>query len=473
MILPNRMSSALLVVLTLLVAVGSQVACTAQEAPSALSGLSSSEIFDITDGRQLKSNDVAVDRLLFRIAQTSRANLNRFAQFSESVEFDQLVEDPRDYRCHVFSISGTAKSFQRLESSSEGLEADERGRYLVHVTLEEGQDCLVVLPDETESGISVPSRWKQNVELDEPVRFEGFFLAVYDFHNDSEAGPRSIKVSGLVQSDVPVFVAKRIEWTPVEDHGFSLTNSELLLARNGVDIGALDRLRLNANGPMRKVDSLPFYQLLAAANGMERKQFPADGLVDFEDCLQSASKSVGQPMQLQGTVRRITEVQVSDIDAQTEFGIDRYYQLHLFLPLDQQEIVIRSKDQAPDSDQVMRLDSRFPMTVCCRELPDEKSAMEGKLVSVQGFFFKLWNYESELSRTKSTRLNQISPLIIALPPTLIANDGAMINWWISAAAILTILIAGLLLWFYGPGDSGQRPSSARTGLPDQIEIPGD
>lgn len=479
MILRNRNSSFWLASLTLAVILGSHVACDAQDAPSALSGLSSSEIFDITDGRQLKINDVAVDRLMFRVAQTSRANLNRFAKFTASVEFDQLVGEPRDYRCHVFSISGTAKSFQRFESSSEDLEASERGRYLVHVILEDGQDCLVVLPEATGNGHSVPHRWKRGVELDEPVNFKGFFLAVYDFPGDVNegtevgTGSRSITVPNLSQSDVPLFVARQVQWMPVEDHAFSLSDAELLLAGNGVDIGALDRLRPNANGPMRKVDSLSFYQMLTAANALDRKQFPVGDLVDFKACLQSASKSVGQPMQLRGTVRKITEVQVSDPDAQAEFGLDRYYQLHLFLPLDQQEIVIRSKDQSSDSEQVMRLNSRFPITVCCRELPDEKSVMEGKLVSVQGFFFKLWNYESELSRTKSTRLNQISPLIIALPPTLIAEDGATISWWIGAAAVLMILGIGLLLWFYGSSGSDRQSSSARTGLPDQIDISGE
>ena len=457
----------LCVLVLILLAIGSDSA-KSQDSPAALSGFSSSEIFDITDGRPLKMQDPALSRLLFRVMQTSRTSLRKYGQTDAGVGVKEIRSSPRDYRCHVISIAGLATDCLTIQNSlAEEGEPNQR-IVLVRVETESGEECVVVLPA---SRADFANRWLASERIHEPVKFQGFFLAVYDFHADAEADA-ALQVLNLKQAECPILVANQLEWYPDGNSQVATTMSEQLLAKHRVDIGEkIGRM----NGKMTKQDSLPFYQLLAAADSIEAVGFPTAEQVKFTDCLQRPRQCFRKPVQVRGLVRQVTEVKVSDPQINAEFGLKRYYQLQMFVPLKNQQIVVQAprsdaNGSADENDGKIRHENRFPVTVCVAKLPAPIEEVEGKLAAVEGFFFKLWNYESELSRSKSASLNQISPLIVGQQPKLIADSSQDLNWWIGLAALLGITGIAMLAWFYRPTE--QR-SAIRSDLPDSIEMPGD
>ncbi len=94
-----------------------------------------------------------------------------------------------------------------------------------------------------------------------------------------------------------------------------------------------------------------------------------------------------------GTARRALRIEVTDPDVRQRFGIDHYYELHVFLPLQQPLRLIDATDGKTHTY------GSFPCTICLRQLPPE--VPEGveirHLVRVTGWFMKLWSYRSQLT----------------------------------------------------------------------------
>ena len=107
------------------------------------------------------------------------------------------------------------------------------------------------------------------------------------------------------------------------------------------------------------------------------------------------------------------KLKVDDPDIQTRYGIDHYYQLHIFVPFDEVRIATgESGKEAP----VIR--NRFPVTCCATELPPGLEPGQDINVNVRftGFNYKLWAYQSGLVSADNPKHRQPSPMFIGVAP---------------------------------------------------------
>ena len=106
----------------------------------------------------------------------------------------------------------------------------------------------------------------------------------------------------------------------------------------------------------------------------------AKGLFSVAPLFNEPANQVGELVLLEGTVRRVTRVDVGKTsdgaasDVARRFGIDHYYELDLFT------------DDSQNN----------PIVVCVRELPPGFPVGDGlhEPVRVAGLFFKSWSFES-------------------------------------------------------------------------------
>ena len=430
----------------------------AQPTPTDLSGFTADEIFEIRDGQRLHVDDPNMARMLFRANKTTERTLKKFGSQNQGTTLPQIVQDPRSYRGYVLHFSGTAISVRQYDVNDSKFS-------LIHAIIHES-DCLIALPPN-----GIPKRWPNDRRLNEPIEFHAFFLANFDFHPSGKIAENTIRApSRSSTSTLPLLVAKSLQWRPTNRNElFDVSESELLLAKNGVDITRLDRVRENAIGKIDQHSAQSFYETLNAAANIETHSFPANK-VDFISCLQNPSRHQSAAVRLNGQVRRITEIKIDDPYYRSR-GLSNYFQVDLFVPLENHKIVFRFPD-AKSNEPIVH-ENRFPITVCIPHIANPKR-LDGKHVTIDTFFFQRWNFESEQTQSRPNSPRQDAPLFIGLTPMVHADSQAHpLNFWIGLVASTSLIGVGLLYWFFGRS-TGSNPHSRndQENLPAQIEITG-
>ncbi len=438
-----------------------------QESPAALSGFESSEVFDVQDDQPWNQYQPIVSRLLYRVCQVSESSLRRFANYNAGIQPADIRTTPRDFRLRVFALRGRVKRIVDIRSDANDAALPFEGLTLSRLITDDQTELLVLTPilrDSTRPP-AIPARWPRNTDIDQLVNLHGFFLALVDWGGDADQRA----AMGLSNDQAPVLVAPRLAWLP--DHSSAaipVGDSQLLLARHGVDVGRLEALRNSTSPTIGVEDTASFYQLLSASPEISRDELPRES-IDFKDCLQNSHQHHGDALTVSGHVRRITRLAIKDDSIQRRYGLDHYFQLDLLVPLDNQRIVIRPPQRALDDQDMIVHENRYPVSVCVAKLPCSPAEMEHRQVFVEGFFFKIWNYESELTQRQNSRLKQRSPLVIGLTPTRVSPPPDYLSLAIGAVGLA--MLAGLLwlLWFLDfrqPAAHDRRKSD----LPDSIEI---
>jgi hypothetical protein len=176
--------------------------------------------------------------------------------------------------------------------------------------------------------------------------------------------------------------------------------------------------------------------------------------------LQRPEGEAGRVYRLAGTARRALRIRVDDADIQARFGIDHYYEIEMFTPLEQElELTDRNDGQT-------RAYRNFPVTICVAELPPEMPQGDEvrQAIVVDAFFMKLWSYRSQFAAgdpagASDPRRRQISPLLIA-HNVVLDQTRTPVNPWPAfsmAAIVLGGVVAALLVsWWYWRGDRSYR-----------------
>jgi hypothetical protein len=277
------------------------------------------------------------------------------------------------------------------------------------------------------------------------------------------------------------------------DDRLEVGSAQVLLANFGVDIGQFDFVRAASNKPITRAESGIFYQLLAAANNIaESGEYPG-GDVTFQDLLKDPSRHYGAAVRIDGFVRRVVRIAVNEGDVRSKLGTDGYYELDMFVPIGENRIIVNKptaagiESSSPNSSEkvdadataetVSRADAdhiiyehRFPATVCVVDLPAPPEQLEGKRVVVDGFFMKLWNYESRFTEKVQLPSGQTAPLVIGLRPRLVRVGLGGIDWMLAIFAGVLVAIAIAIGWLirseFGKSARGGKSAS----LPDEIDF---
>ena len=440
----------------------------AQESPSALSGFQPEEIFDIQDGGEIERTEPILQRLISRCFQISEKSLAIFVQQTKAVSLTDVVAEPRDFRFYSFEMEGIATEFETY-----AIESDDRpytGIHVLRVLVDGENELVLVLPQEQDEQTSIPVIWNVRTEFHQPIRFSGFFMGLRNFEEDDDVpGPRSLKK----RIGVPVFVARKLSWFPEQvSKSLSISTLDVLLAGRGVDYNLFQQVGEVPSSGIGSSEAISFYQLLKATTQIESFKFGTASLA-LEEMLRDPKGCLGQPVNLAGHVRRVTEIPIDDPFVRNQLGLEKYFQLDMFVQLGDRKIVIKpprersSASRNLDDNHGLIIENRFPITVCTCELPAPKEMINRNRLLIRGVFFKNWSYESELSIENRTGVQQIAPLIIASKPELSPLSPDYFGWLLSAFSVAVLALTILLAWLWRPGQGSEH----KRNVPDQIEVP--
>jgi len=267
----------------------------------------------------------------------------------------------------------------------------------------------------------------------------------------------------------------------------------LMLGRRGFDVALLEGVRARNRQPLREEDAAAFYPLLRIASSLGQPDDPANEnrALDAEptlepaaDLLRDAEKMVGRYISIDLKTIRVTRINVTEPTTQQQLGSDHYWQLDAIGDLGNVVIKIESGDGESAT-----FENRYPVSVAIKELPpflmkaispsnpspDTETidvAMISTQVSVAGFFYRLWSYESDFMNQHGGG-KQFGPLIIASrimdrePTRTDAVGVSRLGWYFAALVVFGILAATV-----GGIISSRRDSKAkqraRASLPDRL-----
>ncbi|MFM7563477.1 MAG: hypothetical protein ACKO81_10630 [Planctomycetota bacterium] len=420
--------------------------------PGELAGIDQSEAMLVDDDQPPEVQQSFLMRLLYRARKATPESLKRFSDYSKETALGELLKSPKQYRGWVFRLSGQAIAvewFSTGETSPEAL-----GKYCrVRLKTETGQEVVVY-------SLTAPRVWSggeaRNLSLTEQAACYAFFA----FRSPP----------GGEATELPCFVARRIEWFPDESSKFAAEagTGGVELARSGFDLGLLDLARQQNLRPLSEDESEAFYGMLGASDRVSRSRTGVDAkaVVDFEGnegffrLMRDPKAGIGQAVELDLTIRRVVPVAIGPLHASTG---KRFYQLDGFFKLGNTPVDVRGA-----SGETIRYTTRFPVTVDALRLKGDPKEYEGKRVRVSGWLYRFWRFDSEFTLKEAGNDGQLAPLIMAGQIDILAetDSGAVARLaYVAIAAALGAI--GFVWWISRRGVPG-RPT--RPTLPEKIEL---
>ena len=418
-----------------------------------LFGIDQSHLRFLIDGLEVRAEDIdVISKILMRFSDLGGENIQRWLK--EEVPWDQLVEASDDHRIDFFTVAGQAERIeqQAIVPEAAGLYGFDHF-YWVWIRLPQGQLARIATR-------TIPASWPRDGPLEEAVRVSGMYLK---YSSASDQQPQEF-----------LFAAERIEWFPKQaNRAAGIPPGQVALGQLGMDVSLFDRVRTRNRRPVGASERDCFYRLLQL---LETGKRPTGEIKPIKpsltDLLRSPQDHHGEYLQLVGTVRRITNIQVASEEIELQFGISNYYQLDMFVPLGNRTIQIKRN---PTDQHALVFENRFPLSVCVAHLPAELVAAQAELdageypgttlnetLQVTGFFFKLWSYRSTFSVRDDHDRQQLSPMILAYTPRIPAPTvpSAMLETVIAVGFMAALLMAWLLIW-RGEKDSKQSSDAWR------------
>lgn len=262
--------------------------------------------------------------------------------------------------------------------------------------------------------------------------------------------------SSVAADQPPTAVATAsVEWFPAD----AAKPGWRLLADAGVDMALMTEAADRDRQPLKAEDADAFYSLLSASRQIGRRdeaELPPARPVQPVELLNSPDDYVGEWIRMRLETVRVTRVAVPEPKRQEQIGADHYYQIDAVGDLGDVQIQI----QRPDGEAV-HFENTYPVSVVAAQLPKslerrirEKAGGEAAVVlldvpiSLRGFFYRLWSYDSEFMEDESGAA-QFGPLIIAAElehRAAGASDpiGVSVIGWFAAAAVLIVIVATFL-----------------------------
>ncbi len=397
-----------------------------------LFNVDSSLLSRFADGRPLHPDEYeTLYRVLYRIPRFLPHDLLRWR--SDEWDWEAVLDQPEEYRADSVRLTGRVRRVERealIPEAARVLEYD----HFYRVLLQPDQAPLPVVVCARE----VPQAWKVGQEVDYRASVEGLFLKV----GQNEQGEEQLLVA-----------CNRVAWHPERPAPtLGVTEDRVLLASRGMDLGQFDlvRDRLGLSGAEREC----FYQMLYAASRIDPATLKARsaGEADLAPLLQSPATARGEIVAFTGEIRRVHEIQITEKDVQLRFGLRSYYEVDVFVPLENQTIKMGEGEDAPV------FENYYPVIFCVAALP--KGFQPDELVHrealIPAYFFKLWAYETEFMKRHGDRSTQISPMLIGhtlhvLPPPALPTGA-----FGTAAALIFVAVLGLTwmwVWLTGKKDS--------------------
>jgi hypothetical protein len=382
--------------------------------------IGTSQVENFISGQSLSpSEEDVLIKILYCFPRLGLDNLQRWRQ--QSLSFDKIAAAPAAHRGQIFRLAGRAKRVERRPLLPEQKELFEFGHYdLVTIALDNSPYQALVATRK------IPHAWPINVPIDEPTAADAMFLKLGD---------------AALDSPPLVFATAALGWYPDRpDEPHHIGDSQLALARLGMDISLWDDIRTSKDHALSSADREGFYQLLHVLGRLP----PHSPLItpaaspDLVALLEKPQNHLGEISTIEGVARRIMRIAVNDPDINSRFGLDHYYEIDLFLSLGEASLHF-AKSAKDKTGPTYR--NAFPATLIARELPSGLSTGENvhELVRAEGVFFKTWAYRSPFA----SQFNQLqpAPLFITRRPQIVAMQSS--SNWLTSALVITAFVLGL------------------------------
>lgn len=419
---------------------------------SELSGMTVSEIAEVSDREPVRWDDEIMLRLWYRCLRQPHSEFERTLLANETSSPETWTNDTTNVRMRVFRIAGQLRSLRDLTE----LQQPELGKpVMAEIELASGQRVQV-------GALSSPQFLPRNQPLDEAVVALGFFV-------------RLAPVTSGSSQRTAIMLAPRLEWYPTREQSSPpVSASQLILSQAGFDLGLLDIARRFNRQPFQVEERPAFSQFLrfidplatqpsqseyAPRENSPRENSPRENhpqgipagktpntekrpALGIMDILRAPDQSIGEMVALRGNVKRVTPVDYEFDDlARTRI---RYYQIDLFAPIGDGKIRMRN---ALGEELVFQ--HRFPVTVNVVHLPDKLKKEPTGPVHIEGYFYRFWNYESELS---ADRGGQFTPLVFATAVTPFEAQTQTLDAWLTTLLLSLLGIVVVVALYYYRSD---------------------
>ncbi len=379
-----------------------------------------------------------LNKILYKLPRLGLDNVQRFVQQTTNLSWKKVLEDPQSHGMQMFSMSGRVTKIERQDLVADV--AEWMGFTHYYLVQFQPDDC----PTTAQLyALAIPEAWMKKEKLDERASCDGLLLKA-GLAEDADSPPPLL------------FAVDRIAWNPDKpDKKYFVGPSQLLLAKTGMDLGLFDDVRRLNGQKLAAGDSECFYRVLSLM-----PKFKPDELrraatpLDIVPYLQKPVEHHGDLVIVEGSARRISKSVVSRPYFKDRLDLPSFYEIDILVDLGNKRIKL-GKDK-PGKPAIVLQDT-FPVTVCVRQLPPGLSVSDklNERVRVPCFFYKLWTYQSQYTRTQDSAAKQPSPLMVGLMPELIEYEDQS-NPVIGALAVgLIVLAVGGIwvgLWIFGRGD---------------------
>tara|TARA_R110002049_G_scaffold2750_2_gene21388 strand:+ start:92627 stop:94015 length:1389 start_codon:yes stop_codon:yes gene_type:complete len=261
------------------------------------------------------------------------------------------------------------------------------------------------------------------------------------------------------EDDSKAVAAGRLQWFPRA----ASSEGVAMLTDKGVDAAGLADLASRDRRPLAAEDADVFYPVMRAAAELASAQastITTPQSVDPVPLLRDPNAYGGHWLRMTlGTVR-VTRIAVTDDRRREQLGSDHYFQIDASGDLGNVVVSIARPDG--DAGPPIQFENTYPVSLVTRTLPtflrDAIVQQEGagaittmisRPIQVDGFFLRLWSYESDFMQRKGGG-KQFGPLIVAsrftdLDPGTSDPAGVRVIGWIAAVAIILALV-GTAVW---------------------------
>lgn len=268
-----------------------------------------------------------------------------------------------------------------------------------------------------------------------------------------------ISISSELDDDaIPPFavVSNSVRWFPkAPKHA-----GQQLLSESGFDLGLLPEVAAHNRRPLLVEDGDAFYSMLASAALIGvRPDLPAPTPADPVALLRSPRDMAGQWVHMDLESVQITRISVTESHRQSQLGSDHYFQIDAVGDLE--GVVIKIEHSDP-SIPPATFQGRYPVSIVTTELPEfflepirARQGGEAVIASIRwkfamdGFFYRLWGYESDFMAQHGGG-QQFGPLLVAarfqnLEPE---SDDPIGVGIIGTVAAIVIVSGMVMIWWW-------------------------
>ncbi len=441
-----------------------------------ISGIGDSQLRFFIDEEPVAGKDIDTTGYILRqFHQFDTSNIKRWSSahtLDSATLLPAFLETPDDYRIDFYRIRGKVIRIQRQPIVEEAARLIGFRSFFWVWMKPYNSDIPIRIATRKLPIAWFPDEWKTirtmgETDSTDDSKSELAPDAAFELSQPAAADGLFLKVAAEQDVREIVMAAPRVEWLPERASPEQRINAGVaLLSQFEFDAGLLDDLRRSNGKAMNRADTEAFFQILSILNQPTARE--AIGRYSLQQSiprptvsnyLQNTRELQGQLVTLQADVRQITKVAIRNDKMQHRLGFDHYWQLDAFVYLGEEAIELKTNETDQDG---LVYKNRYPVQICLIELPTELQQAQSQLqqgtyrsdslhedITIQGFFFKLWTYQSARTIGAGDKRVQLSPLFIASaitvhPPHDLTSSRSSLYLGIGFVIMLIVVTSFLL-----------------------------